>query len=73
MKQSAILEALAGLMAILGALMFVFGLFPRLNPIQWRLIFGPAYLTTSMASLVASIPVMALAWWLSQRSRVSKE
>ena len=66
-------EAVACALALLGVVMFGFGIFPCVNPIQWRFNFGPEYLPASVVSLVASILVMWIAWRLSREGQRLKQ
>ena len=68
-RRSAFYETVACLMALGGVLMFGFGIFPCINPIQFRLDFGPAYLPASLFSLPASILIMWIAWRLSREAQ----
>jgi len=62
-------EAAAWVIALIGVVLFGFGIFPCVNPIQWDSNFGPDYLLASMISLVASIGVLWIAWRLSREGQ----
>jgi len=62
----AVLCEIAGVaIACGGVVLFGFGVFPLVNPIQWRLNVGDAYLTASRGSLAASLIAMSIGWRLS--------
>ena len=62
----AVLCEVAGVaIACCGVLLFGFGVFPLVNPIQWRLNVGDAYLMASRGSLAASLIAMSIGWRLS--------
>ena len=71
--RSALYEGVACIIALIGVLMFGFGIFPCVNPIQWRFNFGPEYLPASVISLVASILVLWLAWRFSREGQRLKQ
>jgi hypothetical protein len=73
MKRSSVYEAVATVLAFAGVLLFGFGAFPCLNPIQWKFNFGPDYLPASLFSLLGSLPIMWSAWRLSQQGQAIKK
>src|SRR4051794_22368543 len=72
MKRS-LYEGAAWVLALGGALMLGFGLFPCLNPIQWRVNLGPRYLPASLFSFAASFPIMWIAWRLSRQAQALQD
>jgi hypothetical protein len=67
---SALLYEVSGaILGCVGVVLFGFGLFPSINPIQWRHNIGDAYLIASRVSLVASVAAMSIGWWLSRTTQ----
>src|ERR1051325_11519402 len=72
-KRAAFYRFAARILVLVGLVMFGFGIFPCVNPIQFRLTFGPEYLGDSIISLVASILILWLAWRLSRYAHSLKQ
>lgn len=73
MKQFKATNGAARAMALLGVLMFGFGIFPFANPIQFGFIFGQRYLPASLFSLVGSVPALWIALRLSREAQQKKD
>jgi predicted Co/Zn/Cd cation transporter (cation efflux family) len=74
MKRSSIYEIEALVLALVGVLMFGFGIFPFINSTQFGFAFGSGYRPASVFSVPASMVVMWIAWRLSQEAqRLKKE
>jgi hypothetical protein len=69
MRHSQKYEVAAILLALVGVVMFGFGIYPVVNPIQFGLDLGPGYLPASLFSLVGSIVVLWIALRLSRESQ----
>jgi hypothetical protein len=72
-KRSSVYESIASLLALLGAVLFGFGLCPVLNPIQFRMNLGPAFLPAMIFCLPASLMLMWIAFRLSRQAQRLKE
>jgi len=71
--RAALYEVAACIVALIGAAMFGFGIFPFINTIQWRWNYGPAYMPASVFSLFASFIVMWIGWRLSRKGQRLKQ
>ncbi len=71
--RAALYEILACVLAFVGILLFGFGIFPWINPLQFRLSLGSHYLLPSMFSLPASVVIMWIALRMSREGQHLKQ
>src|SRR3954469_862230 len=69
MSRSTIYEAVAVSLGLCGAIVFGFGIFPHVNPVQFKLSFGPKYYAASIACITVSIVMMGSGLLLSLKAQ----
>jgi hypothetical protein len=69
MNRSTIYEVTGALLAFCGALVFGFGIYPHVNPMQFKLDLGPSYYAASLACIPTSLIMMAIGLLLSKQAQ----